>query len=170
MPKFFPKIPSNGARSSENGDGGSVGGSHVVKDQPLESMVIIRVKRRRDEASKPIIVVSKEEPEHISKRMATPEALMSQLSMGDTRSRAVTKVFKLLGSAISTQHTAHPGEAPAWEESTKPLLQPSGIDGASKLLQRLSEHQLKHRDRTHNVKRNTDRQHSHESALSTRIR
>ena len=102
--KFVPKIPPRAGfagASITNED--SLDPNHQIHCEG--NVIVIRVKRRRDEICRETLVVSRDDSERVSKRFVTPQNQMSRLSVDTTvperrtKQPTETKIFKLIGTA-----------------------------------------------------------------------
>ncbi len=169
MRKFVPKIPPriSQAQKEESSMAGSL--EHRQTDAPQathqENIVLIRVKRRRDEVSKPVIVIGRDDSERDSKRIVTAEDQMSRLTVGESQTREIghpieTKVFKLIGTVPMSSPLIVTGKAD-YSQMTHVAgdeIDPSSSDvDTVNILKRIKEH-CKLRENSRNVKRESTRQ------------
>ena len=161
--KFVPKIPPRTGEGHKEET--SMDGSCVHGQIHQENVVLIRVKRRRDEASKPMIVIGRDDSERESKRVVTAEDQMSRLTVGESQKPEMgrqieTKIFKLIGTApISSpiMVTRKTDGAQRSDVSGDEVDTSSGDVDTVNILKRIKEH-CKLREYSRNVKRESSRQ------------
>ena len=181
MPKkFIPKIPRGVSITETESPSFS---KEDIKENDSESfsgnvgegnVIVIRVKRKREEASRQTLVIGRDESERERKKLLTPNLEMSRLSVESAIAEnspkiPETKVFKLIGTtAVSAQiafvGTAQTAQANLAGEPIDSAI--PGNDETRKIVMRIKEHcKLQERDR--NVKRENAR---HRADVNSRIR
>jgi hypothetical protein len=163
MPKkFVPKIPPRVSPGKDEGNLKSANWMNAQADPHhgihQENVVLIRVKRRRDEVSKQIIVIGRDDSERESKRVVTAEDQLSRLTVGEIQPEVShnpieTKVFKLIGTAPMSSPIILTGKtAGGADDVSRGEVDTSGNVDTVNILKCIKEH-CKLRECSRNVKR-----------------